>query len=206
MSPHRTNAINVWSSLLGLAMVAVVLLYMVGPPIGATTAASVGERLSPANLRADERIEIDFTRSGCRSYEHWLFTVYGGEQSRVAVVAVRDFGDDTEPKYRPVGSITLTPAQRKGLAERLEAYRHDELRELSTTQNRLRISYFAGNVKIGEEAMLDGGRVDDLIYRRDAEIEYSGQYEYDPAITPEMIALPGLYRMVLKENRKAEDS
>ncbi len=166
-------------------------------------ALAVGEILSPLTLHPDERIEIDYAGVGCRRGGDWIFVLLGGPERRLAVI-------DTDDSYRspatagphpsPIGAITLSLRECRGLGDLFQYYRHPDLQEDCRRPALIRVSYFRGSTRVGAEQFIDSGSVENWIYRRDE----GEQIPVASRVTPEMISFPQLVTRAAQADQPAE--
>ena len=164
------------------------------------SASREGRLLSPVELASDEKIKVEYTSSGCRSWCSWYFELDGGNSARLVVVDAGgsyDAGVSGPKAQSPVGVVQLTARERRGLRDLLEFYRSVPEQELGTTQNRIKVEYYHGTEKVGSEVFVEGGMAEYLVYRKDQ--PESSSEDLDPRVTAEMVSFRSLFQRAWQE-------
>jgi hypothetical protein len=159
-----------------------------------------GEVLSPASLASDERIVIDYRIDGCRGGYHWIFQLTGAPDRRLAIIDAGDsWGGDRfqTGKPEPIGALVLSDTDCRGVQDLIACFRKEGGQHNSTAFVSLKLEYFRGLEKIGEESFTDDGSIDRSIYDRD----HAGESPWRPKIiiSPEMLSLPQLVQRAAEE-------
>jgi hypothetical protein len=197
---HRTGLVFSAAAIVVLGVGFLVLQLMIDDVPVARASAS-GEILSPLALAKEERIEIDYSDAGCRSWHNWTFVLLGGKERRLAAIDNERPASTSDGGDRPavVGAIALSERECAGMTDLLELYRHPDPKFYSTTTIRIRASYYRGTRKVGAEEFVDRGTVDDLLRQRDEE----GQVPITSGVTPDLISFRDLMRRAATEANPA---
>lgn len=198
------HSLTLFSGLFSVIVLAVLVLAvslsLVDAPV--TRASAEGSVLPVVALSPTERIVVDYDSTGCRNGRNWTFELSGGGERQLTV---SDAGGSYEPgtapsdRPSPIGTISLSSNDCKGIDDLLRHYRHPDGTSGSTTSIRIRVSYFRDGEKIGSEEFIDQGLIEHWIWHRDQR----GTVSADSGVTPEMLSFPALFLRAARQHAGA---